>query len=60
MTLLEKRLEVARSALKAIHTWATFEYQGLPPGHALVPKQVAELCRKTLAETENPEPTRTP
>lgn len=41
-------LDRCKSALRVIQTWAEFEYEGLPKGHALVPEQVAELCKKTL------------
>ena len=47
-----KLLEKARSALKAIHIWATFEHNGMPAGFLLVPDHVADLCERTLAETE--------
>ena len=40
-----------RSALQIISTWATFEYENLPRGHALVASEVEALCRRVLDET---------
>ena len=48
---LEKKLDAARSALRIISTWATFEYgPDHPVGHALVSSHVENLCEETLAE----------
>lgn len=49
---LSRKLEEARSTLQIILIWATFEYGELKPGHALDPKHVEELCRKTLKKIE--------
>jgi len=40
---LEKQVATLKSALRVIHTWATF--QG---GKALNPEHIAKLCEKTL------------
>ena len=43
-----RKLEKARSALKIIHTWASFR-----GGEMLTekPQDTADLCRKTLVQT---------
>jgi hypothetical protein len=46
-----KRIERAERALEKIHTWASFDIKkkaSVP--RALQPKDVADLCRKTLEE----------
>ena len=40
---LEKQVETLESALRVIHTWATFR-----GGEALDPEHVAKLCERTL------------
>ena len=42
------KLRRARSALKALHIWASFEN-----GEDLQPKQVVALTKKALQETED-------
>ena len=49
---LKVQLERARGALCVISTWATFEYQGMPAGHALDAADTAQLCEKILKEIE--------
>lgn len=44
----ETETDRMRSALQIIHTWATFEHEDMPRGHALVPEQVERLCAKAL------------
>jgi hypothetical protein len=42
---LERRCEAAESALKVLHTWATFR-----GGSTLSPLSVSILCKRTLEE----------
>ena len=44
------KLDQCLSALRVILTWAEFEHDGHPRGHALVPDHVSALIRKTLKE----------
>lgn len=46
---LQRRLDQARSAIKVIHTWATFR-----DGQYLNPADTRALCRRVLDETEPP------
>jgi hypothetical protein len=46
-----KRIERAERALRVIHTWAEFDLNkraSIP--RALQPKDVADLCKRTLEE----------
>jgi hypothetical protein len=51
---LEKNLKTTTGALKVIHTWANFEWQDLPKGHALVPDDVSKLCIKAIRAAAMP------
>lgn len=44
----DKNFEQCLTALKVIHTWATFRN-----GECLVPDQVAKLCEKSLKPYRN-------
>ena len=43
-----RRIAQLESALKALHTWATFEH-----GKYLFAKNVTDLCERTLKEKAN-------
>ena len=44
----KRKIEILRTALQVIHTWATFN-QGR---QCLTPEHVEKLCSKALQETE--------
>jgi hypothetical protein len=44
---LQRQLERARSALKVIHTWASFR-----GGELLTPRDTVNLCNKALEESQ--------
>ena len=54
-----RRVEILRSALKVIHTWA--EYDAMPnpspmKGQCLTPEHVEKLCWVALQKTDKDQP----
>ena len=51
----KRRVEILRSALKVIYTWASYDAMPNPSplkGQCLAPEHVEKLCRVALQKTE--------